>query len=193
MNAFSMRAILAISLGIICPAALAHSGHGSAVVDGLMHPVAGVDHMIAMAGIGIWAAQQRTGARWVIPTSFVALMGIAALAGALGVSAAFIEHGIAASVLLTGLLILLSIRASPAYGMLLASSFAVFHGLAHGVDLADAGEPLQFGIGLLAATALLHVAGMLLGEVLLRSRVMTQACGATIAACGSLLALQWLH
>lgn len=193
MNAISPRAALAVSLGIFCPLALAHPGHGNAIADSLLHPIAGLDHLVDMVGIGIWAAQQPAPARWGIPASFVALMGLAAWAGALGFAVPFIEHGIAASVLLTGLLILFSIKAFPASGMLLAAAFAVFHGATHGIEMPAGGAPLQFGFGFLAATALLHAAGVALSMALQRSRYMMQACGATIVTCGSLFALQWLH
>jgi urease accessory protein len=193
LKIISLPSALAISLSLFSPLVFAHSGHGGAIANGFLHPLTGIDHLLAMLGVGVWSAQQSGRARWAIPVSFVSLMAVSAWIAALGYSPAFVESGIATSVLLIGLLISFSARASAVVGASVASVFAVFHGLAHGLELPGSVNGSLYGVGFLATTILLHAAGIFLGSELKAHRKLARIGGAGIAVCGGFLALQGLH
>jgi urease accessory protein len=197
LKTMSPRLALALALTLFSPLVLAHPGHGGAIADGILHPLTGLDHLVAMLGIGIWSAQQSGRARWLIPASFVCLMGASAWTAVLGTvpgySPAFIESGIAASVLLIGLLISFSTRASALAGASIAAVFAVFHGFAHGAELPGSVNGWLYGGGFLATTILLQVAGLVVGNRLKTHHALVRFGGAGITVWGGLLALQGLH
>lgn len=186
------RMLAAPVLAACSGAALAHAGadlgahHGSAFMAGFAHPFGGADHLLAMLAVGVWSALTLTGARrWAAPASFAAMLFIGALLGLSGLSMPGVEPVIAASLLALGLL--LAARAAlPAWGAsMLAGGFAVFHGLAHGSELAAASSPPAALAGMLIATALLHGAGLLIGSVLAgRQAWLPRAAGAVVAGFG---------
>jgi urease accessory protein len=149
--------------------ALAHVGHADApgFADGLLHPFTGVDHLMAMLAVGMWSAM--TARRiWVAPVSFAALLLVGALLGLAGLHFPAVEPMIAASLLVLGLLLVCQARLPHLAGAFLVGAFALFHGAAHGAELGSA-SPLAAIAGMVLGTALIHVAGLLLGR-LLRAR-----------------------
>lgn len=143
--------------------ALAHAGHDhlGGVWAGLAHPVGGIDHLLAMVGVGVLAGLVGGTARWRLPATFVAAMSIGALAGLAGVGAgASIEPLIAGSVLLVGLAIAGFRRMTPALGGALVAACALAHGLAHGLEIPAGAGVTGYVAGFIAGTALLHVAGL---------------------------------
>ena len=68
--------LLAAAALLLSPAlALAHPGHGdNGLVAGISHPLGGIDHLLAMVAVGLWAAQQQGTARWALPCAFVGTM-----------------------------------------------------------------------------------------------------------------------
>lgn len=140
--------------------ALAHPGHEhSGLLVGLAHPVGGLDHLLAMAAIGLWAAQQKGAARWSVPLAFVLSMLAGGLLGFAGWQLPFMETSIAASVLALGLLVALAIRPALPVAVGLASLFALGHGVAHGLELPALTSPASYALGFVAATIGLHAAG----------------------------------
>ena len=166
-------------------------GHSHGFANGLAHPVTGLDHICAMVAVGLWAAQRGGRALWLVPSVFVSVM---ALGGALGMAAVpipFIEPGIAASVLVLGVLIAAAVRLPLAVSALLVGVFAIFHGYAHGAAMPGSASSLAYGFGFVAATAGLQLSGIGLG--LLAQRVasarLVRYAGGAIAACGVYLCL----
>jgi urease accessory protein len=140
--------------------------HGS-FMAGFSHPLFGADHILVMIAVGIWAAQiaSSTGNRnamLVVPTAFVGTMAIGFLLALGGIELPFVEPAILASVIALGLLVAMATRVPVAAAAAIVGVFAMFHGHAHGGELGSAGA-LQFGVGFVIATALLHVAGIALG------------------------------
>ncbi|EOI1571815.1 HupE/UreJ family protein, partial [Pseudomonas aeruginosa] len=91
--------------------AFAHPGHGEhGLVAGLAHPLTGLDHLLAMFAVGLWAAQQQGAARLALPCTFVGTMLVGGLLGFEGLQLPFMETGIAASVLALGLCVALAVR-----------------------------------------------------------------------------------
>jgi urease accessory protein len=131
---------------------------------GAMHPLGGLDHLATMLAIGLWAAQLGARLRWALPACFMLLMLAGAGAGLSGLAVGGVEQGIAASLLVLGLLIATAARLPAAACMLLAGTFAFFHGYAHGAE-----APLQSAMGaylagMLLTTGCLHLAGLRLGS-----------------------------
>ena len=163
---------LTLAVTALAPAAaLAHTGHGdhSGFIHGFMHPIGGLDHILAMVTVGLLAYQLGGRALWLVPASFLTVMAAGGLLGLAGVSFYFVEPGIAASVVVLGAIVALGLKPHVAAAMGLVALFAVFHGYAHGVEAPVAGSTAAYGAGFLAATALLHAtgiaAGMLVGRI----------------------------
>ena len=141
-------------------AAFAHSGHDhSGLLAGLAHPIGGLDHLLAMLAVGLWAAQQKGTARWALPLTFVISMLFGGLLGFDDLQIPGLESGIAASVLAFGLLVAVAARLPMAVALSLTSLFSLSHGVAHGLELPEMAEPIGYALGFLAATAALHAVG----------------------------------
>ncbi|MEJ5211515.1 MAG: HupE/UreJ family protein [Burkholderiales bacterium] len=172
------------------PAALAHTGHGSAgLAAGLLHPFTGWDHLLAMVAVGLWAAQARQRAAvWWLPAAFMGALlagAVLAMAGAPQVGpATWVESGIAASVLALGLCITLALRPPLLASLFVTATFGLVHGYAHGLELPDAASPLLYTVGFLLATASLHLMGVVLGYAARRHVLATRLMGGLIAAGG---------
>jgi urease accessory protein len=156
---------LAIALLVLAPAAAsAHPGHdGSGLVHGFMHPLGGADHIIAMVAVGIMAARLGGRALWLVPASFVVAMTVSGLAASSGVTLPYMETGIAVSVVVLAAVALFGVAMPVAGAMGLVAFFAVFHGYAHGLEVPETASGLAFGAGFVAATAVLHVVGIVVG------------------------------
>ncbi|MBG6559803.1 HupE/UreJ family protein [Pseudomonas aeruginosa] len=140
--------------------AFAHPGHGEhGLVAGLAHPLTGLDHLLAMFAVGLWAAQQQGAARLALPCTFVGTMLVGGLLGFEGLQLPFMETGIAASVLALGLCVALAVRPPLPLAMAATALFALAHGVAHGLELPDLSSPWLYALGFVAATAALHAAG----------------------------------
>ncbi|GAB4510387.1 MAG: HupE/UreJ family protein [Sulfuricaulis sp.] len=163
--------------------------HGAGFSAGLAHPFIGLDHLLAMVAVGVWAAQLGGRAIWRVPLAFMAMMALGSALALGGVLLPAVETGIASSVLVLGLLIAVAARFPLVASMLLVSVFALFHGHAHGQELPQAASVLLYSLGFLLATGLLHATGAGLGILLGRgiSANWVRVMGGGIAATGLLL------
>lgn len=185
-----------ILLGLLWPAlpALAHTGAlGDHVhpgfMAGLLHPFTGIDHLAAMLAVGVWSALAVRPV-WVAPLAFVALLGAGALGGLAGVAVPGVEPMIAASLLVTGLLIATRAQRPVWAAALVAGLFAFFHGAAHGMELSGVGVA-QALAGMLIGSAALHLAGIGLGRrVFGPHRWLSAMAGGAVALLGSALLLR---
>ena len=167
MQAISKRT-LSITVGSLLAlatgAAQAHTGHGASTFsEGLMHPF-GLDHLLAMVAVGVWSVSALSKRKaWQGPATFVLVLALSALAGAAGVTAPYLEHAIALSVVCFGLMLVCA-RATlpPALGLGLIAVAASLHGLAHGAEAPATGLSAYMG-GFLLTTAALHLGGVALG------------------------------
>lgn len=155
-------ALITLSLLAASPAAFAHPGHlaGSGFASGLLHPFTGLDHLLAMIAVGLWAAQRGGRYLFVIPASFVAMMALGAVAGVSGIGLPLVEPGILGSLIVFGLLIALDARLPLAAGMAVIGSFALFHGYAHAVEMPSQAHLAVFGSGMLLSSIVLHLVGI---------------------------------
>ncbi len=179
------KSVLALSLLVVLPnLAEAHillgTSHG--FTAGFLHPLTGWDHLLAMFAVGLWAAQHRGRALWLIPLSFVSVMLVGGILGVAGVSVPGAELAIAISVLILGGLVATMTRFRPTLSVAVVGLFAIFHGYAHGHEMPAAAAALPFSVGFLVATALLHGLGLATGLVLQEKPRVLQWAGAAIAA-----------
>ena len=174
----------------ITSAAAAHSETGVAggLVSGLLHPILGFDHLVAMVAVGLWGAQLGRPAIWLLPITFPMVMAIGALAGVGGMPLPLVEYGIALSAVVLGFMITFRIRTEFWIASIIVGAFALFHGHAHGTEVPSAVNPLAYGVGFVISTGLLHLSGILIG-LLVRwptGERVVRACGAAVASVGVL-------
>jgi urease accessory protein len=170
--------------------ASAHSGvHDGGLLAGLAHPFSGIDHLLAMLLVGVWAAGLSNGRNaLLVPLAFVTCMGIGAALGAAGYGVPQMELGIAFSVLFLGLMLLTRMQLPLGVASLLVGGFALFHGNAHGMEMQPGHLVLYFS-GFIAATTSLHLAGMALGRRLLMHDRALRALGFVSGIVGTSLML----
>lgn len=182
--------IRALGLAAISGAALAHPGHevsGNMFLSGLIHPLTGFDHLLAMLAVGLWAALTHSSFRQAIqtPISFLCLLLIGALAGMSGFSLPAIEPVIMASLFVLGLLVITRFSMPTWAAAILVGFFALFHGMAHGAELPAQGSAAAFIAGFMLTTFALHLTGLAAGFALKqRGSWLTRIAGAGIAAYG---------
>lgn len=166
--------------------ALAHPGHVGAhgLSDGFVHPLAGLDHLLVMLGVGLLA--WRLGGRAVLslPSAFLAMMALGAAVAHSGIALSGTELIISASVLVVGLAIALDVRTPVLASMALACLFAFAHGQAHGAEIPAGVGFATYAAGFLAATAMLHAGGIGIGSALSRNTLVARGIGALIAFAG---------
>jgi urease accessory protein len=166
-------------------------GHTHGFANGLAHPLTGLDHICAMVAVGLWAAQRGGRALWLVPSVFVSVMILGGALGMASVPVPFVEPGIAASVLVLGVLIAAAVRLPLPVSAVLVGVFAIFHGYAHGAEMPASASGLAYGLGFVAATASLHLLGIGLGLLARRfaSARLVRYAGGAIAVCGIYLCL----
>lgn len=152
-------------LGIAAASANAHTGAGigSGFVAGLRHPVSGLDHLLAMVGVGIWGTFLGRPLIWVLPVAFPLVMVVGGALGIANFRLLYVDEGIAASVLVLGLSIAFAWRAPTGCAIAIIAIFAVFHGYAHGIELPSAAAPEAYASGFVLCTGLLHLVGIAIG------------------------------
>ena len=172
-------------------AALAHVGDHShmSFTEGMLHPFSGLDHVLAMVAVGLWASQLGGRALWLLPLTFPAVMAVGAALGLSGVTLPWVEIGIAGSVMVLGAVVALALRPSLAISIPLIGAFALLHGYTHGIELPASASALSYGAGFIAATLVLHAVGIATGLIAgrLPVRFAASTTGGAIAALGLVL------
>lgn len=178
--------VFVVVLGVLSAPAFAHTGYDAtfAFRDGLLHPLHGLDHLLAMVAVGLMAWQMGGHARWALPVTFVSVMAIGAAAGASDLAVTGAEMVIVASVVVLGLAIAVQARAPLAVTAATVGAFAFMHGYAHGAEIPDVAGFAGYALGFVAATATLHFVGLGLGWLLTRSPIAMRMLGAAIALGG---------
>ena len=185
-------------LSLLPLAASAHTGadaglhHG--LVAGFMHPLTGADHLAAMVAVGLWSALTARRAwpdlLWA-PLAFAGMLLVGALMGLAGVQLPAVEPMIAASLLVLGLLVVTRTHMPAVAAAIAVGGFAIFHGLAHGHELANASGAAMTLAGMVGATLLLHAVGIAIGWALRRANVwVPRIAGAAVVVFGAVLLAQ---
>ena len=161
--------------------------HAGGFAAGITHPFLGVDHVLAMIAVGVWAVQCGGRARFALPAAFVAAIAAGGALALTGIALPHIEAGIAASVLALGLLITLAVRLPAFAGAALVATFALWHGFAHGVELPATTSPIAYAAGFALASSALVAVGALTGRWTISQPRIARALGASVAAAGFLM------
>jgi urease accessory protein len=174
-----------------------HEFGGGGILSGFLHPLLGLDHLLAMVAVGMLSAQIGGRAIWTVPATFVAVMGIGGALGITGTQFPLAEYAITGSVLALGVAILSEGRLPMGLAMLFVAIFGAFHGNAHGTELPADTDTMALTIayvsGFLIATAGLHLIGVFLGMIAERNRrgvAILRASGALLAVAGLVLIAQ---
>jgi urease accessory protein len=165
-NQFWQYLVSAIAIALWIPKiASAHTGVGdiTGFWHGLEHPISGLDHILAMLAVGLWAAQMGGKALWIVPGAFVTAMVASSVMGHFGLPLPGVEQGILASDVILGLLLLFAARLPLALSAGIVAILAIFHGYAHGAEMPTTASGLAYGFGFIISTTLLHLAGIGIG------------------------------
>jgi urease accessory protein len=122
---------------------------------GFLHPLTGLDHLLAMVSVGIWGAELGVPALWLLPIAFPLIMAVGGALGVVGVPLPGSEFLVALSVLVLGAFVVYGRRVPLAVALVVVGVFAIAHGHAHGTELPAAADPFAFTIGFVGATGLL--------------------------------------
>ena len=185
------RGALAAILALSPTLAFAHVGVGDAhgFSHGFVHPIGGIDHVLAMVAVGMFAATLGGRALWAIPASFIVMMAVGGALGMMGVNIPFVELGIATSVIVLGSAVALRWTNWPLGATTaMVGFFALFHGFAHGAEMPAGASGATYAAGFMLATALLHMVGIgvgiALGKIGANAPRVTQGLGALVAFAG---------
>ncbi|MEC9483672.1 MAG: HupE/UreJ family protein [Halomonas sp.] len=165
------------------------AGHGG-FLAGLLHPMLGLDHLLAMLAIGLWSVRQQGSLRRFMPLlMLVGMWGGAAMAWS-GLALPGVETGIALTVLLAGVLVATLVRLPGVLGGGLVTAFMLLHGHAHGSELPAGASLLTYLIGFSLATLAIAFAGKGIGALLHGCETRwLRALGSAIAVLGGMFAL----
>jgi urease accessory protein len=161
-----------------------HATTVDGLAHGFAHPFGGLDHLLAMFAVGLFAVRLGGRALWLVPPAFVGMMALGVIAGFEGLEVPFVEAGIALSVVAIGIAVATGYVPPVAAAAALVGFFAIFHGFAHGAELPEGAGGLGYSAGFLAATALLHAAGVAAGFTGPR---LVRAGGVAVALAGAVL------
>lgn len=180
---------LGAGFGLLLPAlAWAHpEGHDArSVIEGLLHPLTGPDHVLARIAVGLWAIRLGRRAMWTLPFVFPAAMIVGALLALGAFALPAIEPLIATSVIVLGVLVAAGIRMPITASAMLVGVFAIFHGYAHASE-GPSGGMLAYAIGFVIATGMLHAGGLAAGAWVARRDL--QHDGAVNRVAGTAIAI----
>lgn len=183
--------VLLFVLALTPSLAHAHIGVGQTTgfAHGLMHPLFGLDHMVAMVAVGLWASQCGGRALWALPASFLMTMIAGGIVGATGMAFPLLEVGIVLSLVVLGLMLSFQVRMPVLLASAVVGVFAWFHGFAHGAEMPVMASGMVYGLGFVVATATLHGVGIAVGLAAqqMKQPKLIQAAGLTSVLFGVLL------
>jgi urease accessory protein len=171
-----LRLITLTALIVTAGATSAHA-HGTAGVGaGFLHPITGIDHLLALMAVGVLAGRSAGKSVWAIPVAYLAVMATGAAIAFTGIAIPGTETAILASVAILIFVAAIALRLSPAVSVLVTGAFAFFHGAAHGAEMGLA-APVSVFAGSLASATLVMLAGIAAGRGLeaLRARCASRA------------------
>jgi urease accessory protein len=196
MRTTTIGAVIVLLCGAV---ASAHPGdHSGGATAGMLHPLLGLDHLLVMLGIGLWAAKIGGRAVWAVPALFLMAMLCGGALVYSGATLPLVEAGIVTSVLVVGLLLLSDWRLPRWAKMTLVALSAICHGAAHAAEAPAGASFMSYATGFVMTTAALHTAGIVAGIALNQAeqattrRLVFRICGGAMAGCAALLAVQMI-
>lgn len=171
--------------------ALAHANMDA----GWLHPLSGMDHLLAMISVGAWSSQIGGRAIWIVPSAFVCFMFLGGLAGFEHLELPATEIAVSLSVVLLGLAIALKKRLPVIVAAATTALFGIFHGYAHGYEMPLMDNKVLYTLGFLCTTAMLHIIGAAGGHFLMKNKHgdnLLRLLGASSMFCGIYLLMMTL-
>jgi len=162
---FPSAILLLFAVLVAGPAAAHTGGDGAGFATGFTHPFGGLDHLLAMLAVGLWAFQQGGRAVWSLPAAFLLAMGAGFALNSIGVTLPHADAGVSLSVLALGLALALALRPPLMPALLLTGVFALCHGFAHGTERPEVAGVVEYATGMLVATGITHGLGLLLARL----------------------------
>jgi urease accessory protein len=166
-----MRKVATVAPLVLVPwiAGAAHA-HETATSGGLgsgfAHPFTGLDHLLVLLAIGLWAGSRKGASEHAAPIVFLGTLAIGVVAGFSGLALPAIDPLLAVTVLVAGLMISARGSLPPWLALVALAIIGLLHGNAHFYAAPDAGGILAyFAAGLLAASALLIGVGLAIGRL----------------------------
>lgn len=188
MTASKLSPVFVAGIVLTSFPAIAHTGTGDlgGFPSGFLHPLTGLDHVVAMVAVGLWGGILGAPAIWLLPVVFPLVMAFGGAMGIAEVPLPGVEVGIALSGVVLGSMVLLAVRPALWIAAVLVGFFAIFHGYAHGAELPEAANPVVYAVGFVIATGLLHLCGIAVGQLVQwpAGFVVVRAVGAAIAVTG---------
>lgn len=180
-------ALAVVGVALAGPAAAHTGGVVGGLQSGFLHPILGLDHVVAMIAVGLWGGILGRPAIWALPVAFPLMMAVAGAGAVAGLPLPGVETGIALSGIVLGLMVLLAARPPLWVAVAAVAVFATFHGHAHGSELPQAANPAAYALGFVVATGLLHLLGILIGALWRwrTGQVAVRATGGAIALAGA--------
>jgi len=160
--------LIAIAISLVPSTVYAHEGGTlplGGFLSGLVHPVLRYDHLLAVLSVGILSAQIGGRAIWTVPSTFVVVMAFGGVLGLIDVGLSTTEIGIALSLIILGAIIASERRLPIILTMIGVGFFAIFHGYAHGNEMPQTAQPFTYALGFLTGTAIIHITGVLIGDI----------------------------
>lgn len=178
-----MKKLIAFALVMFPAVALAHPGHHHVDwLDGFLHPLTGLDHLLALVATGLWLAQTRTRYKAGFIAAFIAILAVSIAVGT-QFSYLTMEVGITATLVVLGGLIACAVKGPMILRAVVVALTAIIHGFVHGTEL-PAEAALPFAAGLLASSALVVMTVLWLGNY-----IQKYATGVVAQIAGVLLVL----
>ncbi len=173
------------------PSVSAHVIGGNGLSSGVLHPLSGLDHLLAMLSVGVLGTKYNE-KKWFFPLAFVLSMILGGIIGALNIPLFFAEAGILFSVIILGIFLILRVDERLAYVGI--AVFGLFHGHAHGAEMAVVLSPAAYFAGFIVSTTVIHVLGILTGETAKKYQLTTfiNKLGYTMMMVGTVLFLNFL-
>ena len=189
----STKLLMAAGLLLTATTTAAHTGHGthaeSGFLSGLLHPMLGLDHLLAMAAIGFWSVRQSNTMKQITPLFVIGGMILGAGIAWAGMSLPGVETGITFSVLVAGILIASLAKLPTAIGGTLVGAFMLFHGFAHGTEMPAGVTLAAYLAGFSIATLAITLVGRGLGSLMLKADCrFSRGVGGVLAVAGAYLA-----
>ena len=164
---------------------------GAGILEGFVHPISGLDHVVAMIAVGMWGAILRSPAMWILPVAFPIAMAFGGVLGIVGVPLPFTEEVIALSGIVLGFFVATHRQLPLWLACAVVGVFAIFHGHAHGVEAPKTASPIGYVVGFVCGTGFMHLSGIALGFLDDRNlggipigKLMITSCGIGIMATG---------
>jgi urease accessory protein len=129
-------------------------------LSGFAHACTGLDHLVTMVAVGIWAARLGQRALWLLPLTFTLGITLGGLPGLNGQVIDALEAGVSGSAIVLGTAVLFRPQATLLAAVMFGGFAAVLHGHAHVAAMPAGSGTIPYIAGLVSATAVLQTCGI---------------------------------